>query len=56
MTNKTESRGQKTVLIVEDQALMRQTLRGFPQGAFLNCNFRETVIGVAPAVDTGAFW
>jgi len=27
MMNKTESRGQKTVLIVENQALMRQILR-----------------------------
>ncbi|MDP3706803.1 MAG: hypothetical protein Q8R56_01745 [Polaromonas sp.] len=56
MTNKTESRGQKTVLIVEDQALMRQTLRDFLQGAFPSCNFRETAIGMAPAADTGASW
>lgn len=45
MTNKTEIRGQKTVLIVEDQALMRQTLRDFLQGAFPSCNFRETADG-----------
>jgi hypothetical protein len=42
---KTESRGQKTVPIVEDQALMHQTLRDFLQGAFPDCNFRETAVG-----------
>jgi len=47
MTNKTDSRGQKTVLIVEDQALMRQTLRDFLQGAFPSCNFREAADGAA---------
>lgn len=54
MTNKTESRGQKTVPIVEDPALMRQTLCDFLQGAFPSCNFRETAIGMVPAADTGA--
>ena len=43
MTNKTDRRGQKTVLIVEDQALMRQTLHDFLQDAFPDCNF----LGVA---------
>lgn len=45
MTNKTESRGQKTVLIVEDQALLRQSLRNFLQDAFPSCNFREAEDG-----------
>lgn len=47
MTNKTDSRGQKTVLIVEDQALMRQTLHDFLQDAFPGCNFREAADGAA---------
>lgn len=34
-------RGYATVLIVEDQALMRETLRGFLQFAFPGCNFHE---------------
>lgn len=34
MTNETDNRCRKTVLIVEDQALMRQTLRDFLQDAF----------------------
>jgi len=35
------------VLIVEDQALMRQTLRDFLQGAFPSCNFREAADGAS---------
>lgn len=54
MTNKTESRGQKVVPIVEDQALIYQTLCDFLQGAFPSCNFRETAIGMVPVVNTGA--
>jgi len=51
MTKKTEGLDQKTVLIVEDQALMRQTLRDFLQEAFQNCNFLEAVDG-ASALET----
>ena len=41
MTNKTDSRGQKTVLIVEDQALLRRTMcellrEAFPDHGFLD--------------------
>jgi DNA-binding NarL/FixJ family response regulator len=45
MTDKADIRGQKTVLIVEDQALMRQSLRDFLQEAFPSCNFREAADG-----------
>ena len=45
MTDKADIGGQKTVLIVEDQALMRQTLRDFLQDAFPDCNFREAADG-----------
>lgn len=45
--NKVDIRGQKTVLIVEDQALMRQTLRNFLQGAFPSCNFCEAADGAS---------
>lgn len=34
MANNSEYRGQKPVRIVEDQALMRQTLLDFLQGTF----------------------
>ena len=33
------------MLIVEDHALMRQTLRDFLQSAFPSCNFREAADG-----------
>ena len=45
MTDRDDIGGQKTVLIVEDQALMRQTLRDFLQGAFPSFNFREAADG-----------
>ena len=47
MTNKTDGRGRKTVLIVEDQALMRQTLRDFLENAFPNYDFREATGGAS---------
>jgi len=47
MTNKIGSRGQKTVLIVEDQALMRQTLHDFLQNAFPDCNFLDVADGAS---------
>ena len=47
MTDKTDSRGRKTVLIVEDQALMRQTLRDFLQDAFPDCNFLAVADGAS---------
>jgi DNA-binding NarL/FixJ family response regulator len=50
MTDRGDIGGQKTVLIVEDQVLMRQTLRDFLQGAFPSCNFREAADG-AGALD-----
>jgi two-component system, NarL family, response regulator DegU len=47
MTNKTDSLGQKTVLIVEDQALMRHTLHDFLQDAFPDCNFLDVEDGAS---------
>lgn len=47
MANKADIPGHKTVLIVEDQALMRQTLRDFLQNAFPNCDFREIADGAS---------
>ncbi len=47
MTNKTDSPGQKTVLIVEDQALMRQTLHDFLQDAFPGCKFLDVADGAS---------
>ena len=45
MSDETDSRDRKTVLIVEDQALMRRTLRDFLQDAFPDCEFREAADG-----------
>jgi len=45
MTNKIESWCKKTVLILENQALMRQILRDFLQGIFLRYNFWEAAVG-----------
>ena len=50
MTNKTDSRSKRAVLIVEDQALMRQTLCDFLQDAFPDCNFLAVADG-ASALD-----
>ena len=47
MTNKTDGRGQKTVLIVEDQALLRRTLRELLQDAFPDCNFLDAADGAS---------
>ena len=47
MKARTNSLGQKTVLIVEDQALMRQTLRDFLQDAFPECNFLDAADGAS---------
>ena len=47
MTDKAEIRGQKTVLIVEDQALMRLTLRDFLQSAFPDFILQEAVDGAS---------
>jgi DNA-binding NarL/FixJ family response regulator len=47
MTKKADSRGQKTVLIVEDQALMRQTLHNFLQDAFPDWNFLQAADGAS---------
>lgn len=45
MKNGIDTRLRKTVLIVEDQALMRQTLREFLQLAFPDCNLLEAADG-----------
>ena len=45
MTDKADIQGQKTVLIVEDQALMRQSLRDFLQSAFPDCNLQVATDG-----------
>lgn len=44
-TYKGNNKRQKTMLIVEDQALMRQTLRDFLQGAFSGCSVLEAADG-----------
>ena len=45
MTGRANSRGQKTVLIVDDHSPLRQMLHDFLQSAFPSCNFRETADG-----------
>jgi DNA-binding NarL/FixJ family response regulator len=50
MADDSNARGHATVLIVEDQALMRETLRGFLQLAFPGCSFHEADDG-ASALD-----
>jgi two-component system, NarL family, response regulator DegU len=47
MTDKADIRGQNTVLIVEDQALMRRTLRDFLQSAFPDCALPEAADGAS---------
>lgn len=47
MTNKIDNRGQKIVLIVEDQTLLRQTLRDFVQNAFPDCKVQEAADGAS---------
>ena len=47
MTNKTDSRGRKTVLIVEDQALLRRTLCELLQDAFPDWNFLDVADGAS---------
>lgn len=53
MADDSNARGHATVLIVEDQALMRTTLRGFLQIAFPGCSFSEANDG-ASALDACA--
>ena len=50
MADDSTARGHATVLIVEDQALMRKTLRSFLQFAFPGCSFHEADDG-ASALD-----
>lgn len=50
MMDESTARGHAIVLIVEDQALMRTTLRGFLQFAFPGCSFHEADDG-ASALD-----
>ncbi len=45
MTDGNDTRVQATILIVEDQALMRQTLRDFLQSAFPTCDLQEAADG-----------
>ncbi len=49
MTGKTGSfeTGQKTVLIVEDQTLLRRTMRELLQDAFSDCNFLDAADGAS---------
>lgn len=47
MTNKTDSPGQETVLIVEDQALLRRTMRELLQDAFSNHDFLDVADGAS---------
>ena len=47
MTDRTDTRGQKTVLIVEDHAPTRHALRDFLDHAFPDCGFREAADGAS---------
>lgn len=47
MTDGSDCWGRKTVLIVEDQALLRQNLHYFLQDAFPDCDFREAADGAS---------
>ena len=47
MANTTDSRGQKAVLIVEDQALLRRTMRELLQDSFPDCNYLEAADGAS---------
>lgn len=47
MTNSADRPDRKTVLIVEDQALMRRTLGDFLQDAFPNCHFLAMADGAS---------
>lgn len=47
MANKTDSRGQKTVLIVDDHAMLRPVLRNYLQDAFPDCNFLDVADGAS---------
>ena len=55
MTNRAESRGRKTVLIVEDQALMRQTMCEFLQDAFPDHNFLDAADGASALQASNAY-
>jgi DNA-binding NarL/FixJ family response regulator len=47
MADDSTARKHASVLIVEDQALMRETLRGFLQSAFPGCSFHEADDGAS---------
>jgi len=47
MTKKADSRGKANVLIVEDQALMRQTMHDFLENAFPDCIFLDVADGAS---------
>ena len=47
MTNKTDIRSQKTVLIVDDHSPLRQIMRELLQIAFQCCNYREAADGAS---------
>jgi two-component system response regulator DegU len=47
MTDKADIRGKKTVLIVDDQALLRRTLHDFLQDAFPDYNFLDVADGAS---------
>ena len=47
MANKSDMRARKTVLIVEDQALLRRTMCDFLQDAFPDCDFLDVADGAS---------
>ena len=47
MTGRADIRGQKTMLIVDDHAPLRQILHDFLQSAFPSCNLRQAADGVS---------
>jgi len=55
MTNNTDCRDQKTVLIVEDQPLLRQTMCEFLQDAFPDHNFLDAADGASALQASNAY-
>jgi len=47
MTQKIDGQERKTVLIVDDQALLRRTMRELLQDAFPDCNFLDSADGAS---------
>jgi DNA-binding NarL/FixJ family response regulator len=55
MADRADMASQKTVLIVEDQALLRRTMRELLQDAFPDCNFLEAADGASALENCNAY-